>query len=103
MALHTSNTEQPVAIPLRKPRRASKNTVVRNFRITYTQDALLDRVSDGHKASAIVRTLLALYFNKKLDALGIENLIAEEIQRTQTAVWKNQEKFKERIPANGKS
>lgn len=61
----------------------SSRTVVRSFRITYTQDALLDREQLSNRASAIIRTLLSLYFNKKIK--DVEALIDKEVQEAEVA------------------
>lgn len=65
-----------------KPYKNSRTTV-RAFRITYTQDSLLDR---EQSASAVVRTLLSLYFNKKIS--GIDVLIKQEIQQSSNETLK---------------
>jgi len=103
-----SNTEAPSP---KKKHSGSKYTKVRNFRISHTHDALLNAMSDEHKPSAIIRTLLTLYFNRKLCVVGcnlsgeidtIETLIQKEIDRTKAALSQNQQNFRERIRSNGK-
>jgi hypothetical protein len=58
-------------------------TTVRSFRITHTQNALLEREQkvDNRRASAIIRVLLSSYFNKRI--LDIEHLIAQEMCEAQ--------------------
>lgn len=56
------------------------NTKPRSFRITVTQNALLNKPSVKYKASAIVRVLLNLYLNARLKMDEVETAIAEEVR-----------------------
>lgn len=61
----------------------TSRTTVRAFRITYTHDSLLDR---EQSASATVRALLSLYFNKKIP--GVKEMIAQELRESSNEVLK---------------
>lgn len=86
------------------PKTYNKNTktTVRAFRITHTQDALLDREQDSSKgrASAIARVLLSLYFNKKIN--GIEDLIRDELLHASIRESERIEKSKRGLGTNGR-
>lgn len=74
------------------PKAASSRTLPKQFRITHTQFNLLQqRLKD--KSSALVRVLLNLYFNKKLESLkfqgiDIEKLLEKEVSEAQEAIVK---------------
>jgi hypothetical protein len=74
----------------------STRTLPKQFRITHTQAALLEQRLKG-KSSALVRVLLSLYFNKKLEYLkfqgiDISTLLEKELSEAQEAVIKGAEK-----------
>jgi|SRR6185312_13683844 len=87
-------------LPFKAP---SARTKARTFRITHTQAMLLDqRIKSS--SSALVRVLLNLYFNKKLDKLkihgiDIESLLRDEIKNAQEAILKNGDKFRNMLKA----
>ena len=77
----------------------NSRTQVRSFRITHTQDALLDREQRSGRASAIIRTLLSLYFNKRID--GVEALVDEEVKKSRQAELERLEQHRARMKAQG--
>jgi hypothetical protein len=78
----------------------SSRTQTRTFRITNTQYNLLNTAPHKTRASAIVRVLLALYFNKKIP--NIDLLIKAEESDIQTAKEKNLLNFREMLKNQGK-
>lgn len=73
---------------------------MRGFRITHTQDSLLNNPSIHSKSSAIVRVLLNLYFNKKIQ--GVEALIEAELDVVEKTQKKNFDKFREMLKSQKK-
>lgn len=78
---------------------ASSKTVARAFRITHTQHNLLETSLYKDKASAIVRVLLQLYFNKRIP--GVDSLIEAERILIKENVEKNFERFREMLRNQG--
>ncbi len=92
----------PMATPTHKSKsNESSRTISRGFRITYTQNALLDRESLVGKTSAIIRVLLSLYFNKKIP--GVEGLISQEMKIAQQAELDRLERHRKRLKAVGEA
>lgn len=78
------------------PKAASSRTTPRQFRITHTQDALITQRL-GNRSSALIRVLLQLYFNRKLDALkfqgiDVEKLLDKEMIEAQEAILQGAKK-----------
>ena len=80
----------------------STRTKARTFRITHTQAMLLDQRLKSN-GSALVRVLLNLYFNKKLEkaklGVDVEALLKDEIRSAQDAILKNGDKFRNMLKA----
>ena len=76
-------------------KKKNSRTRTRTFRISHTQFALLSAPVFRERASPLVRVLLHLYLNKKLDALNIEELVNEELGKSKAAELNGQEKIKQ--------
>jgi hypothetical protein len=97
-----AHTCYPTPMPFQsKPtnKSVSSRTRTRGFRITHTQDSLLNSPSIGNKASAIVRVLLTLYFNKKIP--GIDLLVEAELKNVDAVNEKNLQKFRDMLVKQG--
>lgn len=76
-------------------KKKNSRTRIRSFRISHTQFTLLSAPVFRERASPLVRVLLHLYLNKKLEAFNIEGLINEELGKSKAAELNGQEKIKQ--------
>jgi hypothetical protein len=80
---------------------SSSRSKVRAFRITHTQNNLLNNAPYKGRANAIVRVLLQLYFNKNLRGIEVEALIKAE----ENSIIENQKenllKFRQMLQVQG--
>lgn len=76
----------------------SSRTVPRTFRISHTQSILLANPKIKTKASAIIRVLLQLYFNKRIT--GVDLLIENELKATEQAMKKQLDDFRIMLKTN---
>jgi hypothetical protein len=79
------------------PRPPSSRTRAKTLRISNTQFILLESPAYKKRASALVRVLLTLYFNKKLTAFSIDSLLENELREADRAILVNGEKFREML------
>lgn len=63
----------------RKMPSSSQRTKSRSFRISHTQYKLLGAPLFKDRASPLIRVLLHLYLNRKLDGFNIEELVNKEV------------------------
>ena len=94
ISISTSHTYMTTSPKVRNSR-----TVVRSFRITHTQDRLLNTPPHKEKIGPIVRVLLQLYFNKRIP--GIDELIKAETEAVDKIVKKNLANFREMLKNQG--
>jgi hypothetical protein len=82
------------SMPALKQEKKNSRTRSRGFRITHTQYILLSAPSFKERASPLIRVLLNLYFNKKLNVSDIEDLITQEAAKSSAAELEGQDKIR---------
>jgi hypothetical protein len=80
---------------------SSSRSKVRAFRITHTQNNLLNNAPYKGKANSIIRVLLQLYFNKRLPMNDVETLIEAEENSIAINQKENLLKFRQMLQVQG--